>query len=225
METKNGPAVLPPRIFERLVNLTSLNLGGNPGSASFVPIAKAGPDGGFDVTVGSTVTLGVEGAENGFDDPWGSNVEYTWTHEAGPTTEITLPETARPTFTPETEGTYRFSLRVRGKGTVAKSAEDVSIRVGPGTSAAPVLQSSTVNGATLTLTYDKDLKNAAPAQAGRSGAVFAALVSDGMTRSTRPVRISGARASARTVTMTMNPPIGHPSLPTCPRHRRPVELV
>ena len=72
-----------------------------------------------------------------------------------------------------------------------------------------MLQSSTVNGARLTLTYDKDLKSAAPAQAGRSGAVFAALVSDGMTRSTRPVRISGARASERTVTMTMNPPIGH----------------
>ena len=120
--SNNDLTALPPRIFENLVNLgsTGLKLSGNPGSASFVPIAKAGPDGGFDVTVGSTVTLGVEGAENGFDDPWGSNVTNRWFHRDGPTaTEIMLAQTARPTFTPETEGTYRFSLRVEGKGTVA----------------------------------------------------------------------------------------------------------
>ena len=60
-----------------------------------------------------------------------------------------------------TEGTYRFTLQVLGKGT-SRAAKRLGrprlVRVGPGTSAAPVLQSSTVNGATLTLTYDKDLK-------------------------------------------------------------------
>ena len=69
-------ALLPPRIFEKLTRLTDLDLFRNPGTARFVPVAKAGPEGGIEVASGGSVTLGVEGAENGFDDPWGANV--TW---------------------------------------------------------------------------------------------------------------------------------------------------
>ena len=76
----NDLSSLPPRIFEKLtVNVTNLTLGNNPGSARFKPIVKAGPQSGFKAVPGGSVTLGVEGAENGYDDPWGSNVSHAWT--------------------------------------------------------------------------------------------------------------------------------------------------
>ena len=78
-------------------------------------IAKAGPEGGFKAVPGGSVTLGVEGAENGYDDPWGSNVEHAWTQAPGDTT-VTYDTnkgatTANPVFTaPAADGTLTFML-------------------------------------------------------------------------------------------------------------------
>ena len=85
----NDLSSLPPRIFEKLTKANQLWVSNNPGSARFVPIAKAGPAGGIDVASGRSVTLGVAGAENGFDDPWGNNVRYAWAPPAGTTVTYT----------------------------------------------------------------------------------------------------------------------------------------
>ena len=120
----NDLASLPPRIFEKLTGLTELYLSVNPGSARFVPTAKAGPEGGFDVASGGSVTLGVDGAENGFDDPWGDNVEYEWTPPAGTTvtyTDGTTANSPRPAFTVPATGedvTHVFRLTATGRGRV-----------------------------------------------------------------------------------------------------------
>ena len=131
----NDLSSLPPRIFEKLTNLTAgdLSLAGNPGSARFVPIAKAGPQGGFDVASGDSVTLGVDGAENGFDDPWGDNVEYEWTPPAGTTvtyTDDTTANSPRPSFTaPTADGTLTFTLTVTGNGGSFAATSSVDVRV------------------------------------------------------------------------------------------------
>ena len=60
-------------MFEPLTGLTELHLGGNPGSASFVPRADAGED--LVLRAGESATLGGPGTGR---DPWGTNVEYVW---------------------------------------------------------------------------------------------------------------------------------------------------
>ena len=65
-----------------------------------MPTAKAGPEGGFDVASGGSVTLEVEGPEN--DDLWGNNVTYAWAPPAGTTvtyTDGTTANSPRPVFT------------------------------------------------------------------------------------------------------------------------------
>ena len=103
-----------------------------------MPTAKAGPEGGFDVASGDSVTLGVDGAENGFDDPWGDNVEYEWTPPAGTTvtyTEGTTATSRRPVFTVPATGedvTHVFRLTATGGGGVAAtSSVDVRVAAGP----------------------------------------------------------------------------------------------
>ena len=49
---RNNLSSLPPRIFEKLTGLEGLDLKDNPGSARFVPTAKAGPAGGIEVVSG-----------------------------------------------------------------------------------------------------------------------------------------------------------------------------
>ena len=130
----NDLSSLPPRIFEKLTGLTGLALGDNPGSARFAPIAKAGPAGGIEVVSGGSVTLGVEGAENGHDDPWGSNVTWSWSRTGGAGGTLTDAAAARATFTaPATgeDGTHVFRLKVIGAGDFAATA-DVAIRVAAG---------------------------------------------------------------------------------------------
>ena len=110
----NELSSLPPRIFEKLTGLTNLALGDNPGSARFAPIAKAGPAGGIEVVSGGSVTLGVEGAENGHDDPWGTNVTWAWSRTGGAGGSLTDAAAARATFTaPVTgeDGTHVFRLK------------------------------------------------------------------------------------------------------------------
>ena len=133
----NDLSSLPPRIFEKLTNLTAgnLSLHGNPGTARFVPTAKAGPEGGVDVASGGSVTLEVEGPE--IDDLWGNNVKYAWAPPAGTTVSYTDGTTAnspRPAFTAPTTGedvTHVFRLTTTGGGGVAATST-VNVRVAAG---------------------------------------------------------------------------------------------
>ena len=146
----NDLSSLPPRIFEKLTRLTLLDLQDNPGSADFVPIAKAGPEGGIEVASDGSVTLGVKGAAAGYDDPWGSNVEHAWTHVPASTT-VTYDagkgaNTANPSFTaPAADGTLTFTLTVTGKGATSsgsfnrhRATADIAVRVGAGPKVAGV---------------------------------------------------------------------------------------
>ena len=152
----NDLSLLPPRIFEKLTGLTGLALGDNPGSARFAPIAKAGPAGGIEVVSGGSVTLGVEGAENGHDDPWGTNVTWAWSRTGGAGGTLTDAAAARATFTaPVTgeDGTHVFRLKVIGAGNLAATA-DVAIRVAAGPKAveaafAPVGGTAYAGGETI----------------------------------------------------------------------------
>ena len=152
----NDLSSLPPRIFEKLTGLTGLALGDNPGSARFAPIAKAGPAGGIEVVSGGSVTLGVEGAENGHDDPWGTNVTWAWSRTGGAGGSLTDAAAARATFTaPVTgeDGTHVFRLKVIGPGNLAATA-DVAIRVAAGPKAveaafAPVGGTAYAGGETI----------------------------------------------------------------------------
>ena len=145
----NDLSSLPPRIFEKLINLTLLDLQGNPGSADFVPIAKAGPEGGIDVVSGGGATRGAADAENGYDDPWGTNVKRSWTLPAGTTVTYDVgkgADTARPSFTaPATGGTLTFTLTVTGKGASTdgrtnphSATSDIAVRVAAGPKVAAV---------------------------------------------------------------------------------------
>ena len=132
---ENNLSSLPPRIFEKLTELAGLSLRFNPGSARFVPTAKAGPAGGIDVASGGRVTLGVEGAENGFEDPWGTNVTYSWSRTEGAGGTLTDAAAARAAFTaPVTgeDGAHAFRLTVTAVGVVNAPTADVAVRVAAG---------------------------------------------------------------------------------------------
>ena len=131
----NDIATLAPRIFERLTAATQLSMGSNPGTASFKPIAMAGPTGGIDAGAGTTVTLGVEDAQDGFEDPWGTNVTYAWRQTAGTTATLSSTVVARPTFTaagPNGDETATFALTVTGKGGRIASTSTTQVRIATG---------------------------------------------------------------------------------------------
>ena len=174
-----------------------------------MPTAKAGPEGGIEVIQGAPVTLGDAGAANGFDDPWGTNVTWAWTQTAGTTVSYASgkgADTARPEFTaPSADETMTFTLTVTGKGGIT-ATDTVSVRVGTA-GVRPMPKSATVEGATLTLTYDEDLQTASPAPATGKGPVYLAVVSGaGAQRSITTVLPTSAEASGRTVTITLDPP-------------------
>ena len=110
---------LPDGIFEPLTELISLQLLGNPGFDSFMPVADAGPGGVL--SAGQTVTLGGPETSGG---PWGSNVFYEWTQTdaddmSASTVTLSATDTAKPGFTvPVLSSTtgVKLRLRVRGRG-------------------------------------------------------------------------------------------------------------
>ena len=193
-----------------------------------MPTAKAGPEGGIEVIQGAPVTLGDAGAENGFDDPWGTNVTWAWTQTAGTTVSYASgkgADTARPEFTaPSADETMTFTLTVTGTGGSFTATDTVSVRVGTA-GIRPMPKSAAVEGATLTLTYDEDLQTASPAPATGKGPVYLAVVSGaGAQRSITTVLPSSAEASGRTVTITLDPPAEYnqtvtPQLLPGQRHR------
>ena len=213
----NDLSSLPPRIFEKLINLTLLDLVNNPGSADFVPIAKAGPEGGIDVVSGGGATLGAADAENGYDDPWGTNVKRSWTLPAGTTVTYDVgkgADTARPSFTaPATGGTLTFTLTVTGKGAstdgrtnLHRTTSTVNVRVGA-TAMGPMPVSAVVDGETLTLTYGEDLQATAPAPVSGKGPVYLAVVSEpGARRNIETAAPSAVEVTGRQVILTLDPP-------------------
>ena len=79
----NDLETLPDGIFEELTNLTTLTLSGNPGSATFLPVAVAGPEGGIDANPGEEeVKLGGDAG-----GPWGNNLVYSWRKATGTTVD------------------------------------------------------------------------------------------------------------------------------------------
>ena len=71
-------------------------------------------------------------------------------------------------------------------------------------------ESATVNRATLTLVYGEDLQATAPAPASGKGPVYLAVVSEpGVRRNIETAPVSGARASGRTVTVTLEREVVH----------------
>ena len=125
----NDLVTLPDGIFERLTRLTTLTLDGNPGSASFLPVAVAGPMGGFDAEAGDLVTLG--GAPGG---PWGGNLVHAWRQVAGPTEALSASNVAAPSFTAPALGravALEYELTATGRGTRRTAADSVTVRVAP----------------------------------------------------------------------------------------------
>ena len=208
----NDLSSLPPRVFEKLINLTLLDLVDNPGSADFVPIAKAGPEGGIDVVSGGGATLGAADAENGYDDPWGTNVKRSWTLPAGTTVTYDVgkgADTARPSFTaPATGGTLTFTLTVTGKGAstdgrtnLHRATSTVNVHVGTA-GPLPMPVSAVVDGETLTLTYNEALQvtDSPPASAPGKGPVYLVVVSNIETAALSAVEVTG-----RQVILTLKP--------------------
>ena len=114
-----GAGGLPDGIFEPLTGLTDLKLSPNPGAASFMPAADAGPGG--TLSAGQTVTLGGPGTGGG---PWGSNVTYSWTQTDGDdmaasTVTLSATDAAKPGFTVpalSAAAGVKLVLTVRGRG-------------------------------------------------------------------------------------------------------------
>ena len=204
----NELSSLPPRFFEPLKQLTLLTLHGNPGTARFKPTAKAGPEGGFDVAQGGSVTLGVDVPENGYDDLWGTNVTRAWSRTEGTGGTLTDVTAARAAFTaPASDGTHAFRLTVTGGGGVAATA-DISVHVGAA-GPSPMLESAVVNGPTLTLTYSEKLQAEPPSNSGK-GQVYLAVVSEPWERRTiEPVPLSAVvvMGNERQVILTLDPPV------------------
>ena len=139
-----GAGSIEDGVFEPLIGLSTLDLSGNPGSASFVPQADAGED--LVLRAGESATLGGPGTGGG---PWGTNVEYAWVEvdaddnpvaDAERTAGLAATDVARPGFTApalaaERVLRYRFTVQGRGHGgTDDHSASDtvtVTVRAAP----------------------------------------------------------------------------------------------
>ena len=213
----NNLLSLPPRIFEKLTGLTTLSLHGNPGSARFVPVARAA-EAGIEVVQGGSVTLGVADAAAGHDDPWGANITYSWSQSAGTTVTYDAgkgADTARPVFTaPAADETLTFRLTVVGIGAGTsgnvnrhRATSTVSVRVGAA-GVRPMPESATVNRATLTLVYAEDLQATAPAPASGKGPVYLAVVSEpGLRRAIETARPSAVEVKGRQVKLTLDRPV------------------
>ena len=135
-----GAGSLEDGVFEPLTRVFQLDLGVNPGSASFVPKADAGED--LVLRAGGTATLGGPGTGGG---PWGMNVDYTWVEvdvdgnpvlAAKRTEGLSAANVASPVFTApalaeERVLRYRFTVQGLGHGgtDVYRASDTVTVTV------------------------------------------------------------------------------------------------
>ena len=122
----NNISSLPDRIFGELTNLTTLTLSGNPGTATFLPVAVAGPESGIDAVASKTVTLGGDAG-----GPWGNNLIYSWRRATGTTMDLSAPNIQEPTFPAPAlaEGAeLGYELTVTARGTSLTATESVTVR-------------------------------------------------------------------------------------------------
>ena len=127
----NNISSLPDRIFGELTNLTTLTLSGNPGSATFLPIAEAGPEGGIDAVAGKTVTLGGDAG-----GPWGNNLIYSWRKATGTTVDLSARNIQEPTFPAPAlaeASELGYELTVTARGTSLTATDSVTVRVATAT--------------------------------------------------------------------------------------------
>ena len=132
----NDLETLPDRIFEELTNLTTLTLSGDPGSATFLPVAVAGPQGGIDADPGQEeVKLGGDAG-----GPWGNNLIYSWRKVTETAQDLSQTDVQEPTVTAPGPGeAVEYELTVTAKGTSLTATDSVAVRV----AAPPVLPAVT----------------------------------------------------------------------------------
>ena len=133
---------LPDGVFEELEKLTTLDLRQNPGSASFVPNAKASVSPEV-VRAHGIATLDGMRSDGG---PWGENIEYEWVEvdaqgnevAAAAVTEGLSDETkaearfTAPVLTEERVLRYRLTVTGRGaatRGTVNRHSASATVQV------------------------------------------------------------------------------------------------
>ena len=118
---------LPDRIFQPLKQLTTLTFHGNPGSARFLPVAVAGPEGGIDAKAGEKKTLGGDAG-----GPWGDNVTYSWRKATGTTVDLSALNIQEPTLTAPAlavAAELEYELTVTARGTSLTATDSVTVRV------------------------------------------------------------------------------------------------
>ena len=118
---------LPDRIFQPLKQLTTLTFHGNPGSARFLPVAVAGPEGGIDAKAGEKKTLGGDAG-----GPWGDNVTYSWRKATGTTVDLSVTDEAKPDLTAPAlaaAAALEYELTVTARGTSLTATDSVTVRV------------------------------------------------------------------------------------------------
>ena len=130
--THNDLEKLPNALFEDLVNLRTLALNSNPGTASFVPAVNSGADAEIDAGAGDTVTLDATGDVT--RGPWGTNVSHAWRQVSGTTVTVSSTSTAGPTFTAPMHAdgeaqTLVFEDVVTGRGTATGGAHRATATV------------------------------------------------------------------------------------------------
>ena len=136
----NDLETLPDGIFEELTNLTTLTLSGNPGSATFLPVAVAGPQGGIDADPGQEeVKLGGDAG-----GPWGNNLDYSWRKVTETAQDLSQTDIGEPTVTAPGPGeAVEYELTVTAKGTSLTATDSVAVRVPMAAAVTEVALSST----------------------------------------------------------------------------------
>ena len=149
-------------MFEPLTGLATLDLSGNPGSASFLPTADSGAN--LVLRAGETATLGGAGTGGG---PWGTNVEYAWVEvdaEGNPVadadrteglsaTDVASPKFTAPALAAERVLRYRFTVTGKGAATEgdinlhrASDTVTVTVRAAPAVTAVALTSAPRADG-------------------------------------------------------------------------------
>jgi hypothetical protein len=102
-------------------DISNVNFTITPGGGNLPPVANAGPD--QNVSTGATVSLNGSGSSDPDGGP--SPLSYSWSQLSGPSVTLNNPNTATPTFTAATAGSYVFRLTVSDGA--ASASDDVTV--------------------------------------------------------------------------------------------------